>query len=160
MSALSPSGLAPGAPAPDFSLPTDDGSEVSLAALRGQKLVIYFYPADDTATCTTEALDFSAAKADFDAAGTRIIGISPDSVASHAKFRKKRGLDITLAADEDHRIAEAYGVWQEKQMYGRTYMGVVRTTFLIGTDGRIASIWTVKRVKGHVAEVLAAAAAL
>lgn len=154
------SGLVIGDLAPDFVLPTHTGGSLSLAALRGKTLVLYFYPGDDTPTCTTEALDFTAAKSDFDAAGTLIIGISPDSVASHAKFVAKRGLGITLAADEDHVVAEAYGVWREKKMYGRSFMGIVRTTFLIGADGRIAAIWPVSRVKGHVAEVLAAARAL
>lgn len=152
--------LAPGDNAPPFELPTDGEGSVSLADFHGRNLVIFFYPGDDTPTCTTEALDFTAAKADFDAAGTAILGISPDSAKSHARFRAKRGLDVLLAADETHQVAEAYGVWQEKQMYGRTYMGVVRTTFLIDADGRIARIWPKLRVKGHVAEVLSAAQAL
>ncbi|SHG08599.1 peroxiredoxin Q/BCP [Kaistia soli DSM 19436] len=152
--------LAPGDNAPSFELPTDDGGSASLAAFRGRKLVIFFYPGDDTPTCTTEALDFTTAMADFEAAGTTVLGISPDSVKSHARFRQKRGLGVLLASDETKDVVEAYGVWQEKQMYGRTYMGVVRTTFLIDAEGRIARIWPKLKVKGHVAEVLAAARAL
>ncbi|HWJ76265.1 MAG TPA: peroxiredoxin [Kaistia sp.] len=152
--------LVPGDNAPSFELPTDSGGSVALSAFRGRKLVIFFYPGDDTPTCTTEALDFTAARDDFEAAGTAILGISPDSVQSHEKFRQKRGLRVALASDETRDVVQAYGVWQEKQMYGRTYMGVVRTTFLIDAEGRIARIWPKLRVKGHVAEVLAAAKAL
>ena len=152
--------LAPGDNAPPFELPTDGGGSASLSAYRGRKLVIFFYPGDDGTTCTAEALDFTAAKGDFEAAGTALIGISPDSVKSHDKFKLKRGLDVTLASDESRSVVEAYGVWQEKQMYGRSYMGVVRTTMLIDGEGRIARIWPGVKVKGHVAEVLAAARAL
>lgn len=152
--------LAAGDNAPHFELPTDGGGSVSLAAFRGRKLVLFFYPGDDTPTCTTEALDFQAARADFEAAGVALLGMSPDSPGSHDKFKRKRGLELMLAADEALSVAKAYGLWQEKQMYGRTYMGIIRTTFLIDADGRIARIWKVARVKGHVAEVLAAAKAL
>ncbi len=152
--------LASGDNAPPFELPTDGGGSASLSAYRGRKLVIFFYPGDDGTTCTAEAQDFTAAKADFEAAGTAVIGISPDSVKSHDKFKLKRGLDVTLASDEAKGVLQAYGVWQEKQMYGRTYMGVVRTTMLVDAEGRIARIWPGVKVKGHVAEVLAAAKAL
>ncbi|MCX5479711.1 peroxiredoxin [Kaistia geumhonensis] len=151
---------AAGAPAPDFSLPTTGGGTATLKDYAGRKLVLYFYPGDDGSTCTAEALDFTSMLAEFEAAGTAVLGVSPDSVASHEKFAKKRGLGVTLAADEDTSVCQAYGVWQQKQMYGRTYMGVVRTTFLIDAEGRIARAWTVSRVKGHVAEVLEAARAL
>ena len=151
---------AAGARAPEFQLPTTGGGTAALKDYAGRKLVLYFYPGDGGSTCTTEALDFTAALADFEAAGTAVLGVSPDSVASHEKFATKRGLGVTLAADEDTSVCQAYGVWQQKQMYGRTYMGVVRATFLIDAQGRIARAWTVSRVKGHVAEVLEAAKAL
>jgi len=149
-----------GADAPDFALPTDDGGTASKAALAGRKFVLYFYPKDNTEGCTLEAIDFSARAAAFEAAGTSVIGVSPDSIRSHCRFRDKHALAIRLASDPDHAVCEAYGVWQQKQMYGRSYMGVVRTTFLIDAEGRIARIWKVARVKGHVDEVLAAARAL
>ncbi len=152
--------LAPGDNAPAFELPTDSGGSATLSAYRGRKLVIFFYPGDDGSSCTAEAQDFTAAKADFEAAGAAVIGISPDSVKSHDKFKLKRGVDVTLASDEAKSVVEAYGVWQEKQMYGRSYMGVVRTTMLIDAEGRIARIWPGVKVKGHVADVLAATRAL
>ncbi|MCX5493502.1 peroxiredoxin [Kaistia dalseonensis] len=152
--------LEAGSKAPDFLLPRDGGGNVGLADLKGKKVVLYFYPKDDTSGCTTEAIDFSARKAAFEAAGAIVIGVSPDSVASHDKFKKKHALTIDLAADVDKAMLEAYGVWQEKSMYGKKYMGVVRTTYLIDADGTIARVWQKVKVAGHVAEVLAAAQAL
>ena len=149
-----------GTPAPDFTLPRDGGGEITLSALRGAKVVLYFYPKDDTPGCTTEALDFTARAADFAAAGTTVIGISKDSVKKHDKFIAKHGLGIALASDEHGQTCEDYGVWVEKSMYGRKYMGVERTTFLIGRDGRIAKIWRKVKVPGHAEAVLAAARAL
>lgn len=152
--------LQVGDAAPDFSLPGDGGKTVSLAAMAGKAVVLYFYPKDDTSGCTMEAKDFNALKAEFAAAGAEIVGVSPDSAASHDKFKKKYDLGFALAADESKAMLEAYGVWVEKSMYGRKYMGVERTTFLIGKDGRIARIWPKVKVPGHAAEVLAAAKAL
>jgi len=149
-----------GASAPDFSLPTDGGGSVSLSALRGRPVVLYFYPKDDTSGCTLEAQTFTQLKPAFDKAGVEIIGISPDSAASHDKFKAKYDLALTLAADEEKEVANAYGVWVEKSMYGRKYMGVERSTFLIDRDGRIARAWTKVKVPGHADEVLAAAKAL
>ncbi len=149
--------LAPGDKAPDFSLPGDGGTTLSLASAAGKKLVLYFYPKDDTSGCTQEAKEFNALRAEFAAAGTEIIGVSPDSVASHAKFRKKYDLGFALAADEGKTMLEAYGVWVEKSMYGRKYMGVERTTFLIDAAGTIIHVWSKVKVPGHVDEVLARA---
>ncbi len=146
--------------APDFSLPTDGGGSVILSALQGKPVVVYFYPKDDTSGCTKEAIGFTEAKADFDGLNTTIIGISPDSVAKHDKFIAKHNLAIQLAADEDKEAAQAFGVWVEKSMYGKKYMGVERSTFLIGTDGKIAKAWRKVKVPGHVDEVLAAVKAL
>lgn len=151
---------APGQPAPDFDLAADGGGRVRLAELKGRKLVLYFYPKDDTSGCTKEAEGFSAAAAAFAAAGTVVIGISKDSVASHDKFKAKYGLDLTLAADPDGAAVEAYGVWVEKSMYGRKYMGIERATFLIDAEGRLARIWRKVKVPGHVEEVLKAAQVL
>lgn len=152
--------LKEGDSAPEFSLPADHGQSVTLNALKGSKVVLYFYPKDDTPGCTTEALNFSAAQADFEAAGALIIGMSPDSIKMHDKFKKKHSLAITLAADEEKSTLMAYGVWVEKSMYGKTYMGVERSTFLIDTEGRIAKIWRKVKVPGHVEEVLAATKSL
>lgn len=149
-----------GMEAPDFTLPADDGSTVRLAGLRGAPVVVYFYPKDDTSGCTREARDFSALSSEFAAAGARVIGISPDSVSSHQRFRDKYGLSVTLASDADKTAATAYGVWVEKSMYGRKYMGVERSTFLIDRKGRIARVWRKVKVPGHAAEVLAAVRAL
>ena len=146
-----------GADAPDFALPTDDGGTASKAALAGRKFVLYFYPKDNTEGCTLEAIDFSARAAAFEAAGTSVIGVSPDSIRSHCRFRDKHALAIRLASDPDHAVCEAYGVWQEKQMFGRRYMGVVRSTFLVGADGRIAAVWSPVRVDGHAEAALAMA---
>ena len=144
--------------APDFTLAGAEGP-LSLADFAGRKLVVYFYPKDDTPGCTTEGKGFSALKAEFDAADTAIIGISRDSVASHAKFRAKHGLTVALGSDEG-AVTEAFGVWVQKSMYGKTYMGVERATFLIGRDGRVARTWPKVKVAGHAEEVLAAARAL
>lgn len=143
--------------APDFKLSDCGGNTVALSDFKGQRVVVYFYPKDDTSGCTAEAQDFTALSDDFAAAGTIVLGISPDSVASHCKFRDKYGLSVRLLSDVDKRAALAYGVWVEKSMYGRTYMGIERSTFLIDADGRIAREWRKVKVKGHAAEVLAAA---
>lgn len=143
--------------APDFKVALDDGSTLNLKALRGAPVVLYFYPKDDTSGCTREAQDFTAAAKDFGKLGVTVIGISPDSIESHKKFRSKHKLAVHLGADEDRKIIEKYGVWVEKSMYGRKYMGVERATFLIGADGRVARIWRKVRVPNHVKEVLAAA---
>jgi peroxiredoxin Q/BCP len=150
----------PGGRAPDFALPVDGGGSVSLKSFKGRKLVLYFYPKDDTSGCTQEAIDFNRLKKDFEKADAAILGASPDSVASHAKFKVKHGLDIALASDEAKAMLEAYGVWVEKSMYGRKYMGVERTTFLIDRAGVIAEVWSKVKVPGHAEAVLAAAKAL
>ena len=146
-----------GDPAPDFELPTESGEKLKLAKLKGKPVVVYFYPKDDTSGCTLEAKDFSAMAAQFQKAGVAVIGVSPDSVESHRKFQKKYDLKVQLAADEDKAVATAFGVWVEKSMYGRKYMGVERSTFLIDKKGRIARSWRKVRVPGHAAEVLEAA---
>ncbi|NUB43091.1 peroxiredoxin [Fertoebacter nigrum] len=143
-------------PAPDFTLPRDGGESITLSALRPQKVVVYFYPKDDTTGCTLEAQEFTARLADFTAAGATVIGISKDSVKSHDKFCKKYGLSIILASDENGTTCEDYGVWAEKSMYGKTYMGIERSTFLVDGSGNLARIWRKVSVKGHVDEVLAA----
>jgi peroxiredoxin Q/BCP len=148
--------LADGDKAPDFELLAAAGKPVQLADFAGRKLVLYFYPKDDTSGCTKQAIDFNALRADFAKAGTDILGVSPDSVASHLKFRKKYDLALPLASDEAKDTLNAYGVWTQKSMYGRKYMGVERTTFLI-KDGRIARIWRKVSVPGHAEEVLEAA---
>lgn len=146
--------------APDFTLPRDGGGTVTLSALRPGKVVVYFYPKDDTPGCTTEAIDFTARKDAFAAAGVTVIGISKDSPASHDKFCRKHGLGIVLASDEGATTCEDYGVWGEKSMYGKTFWGVERSTFLIGGDGRIARVWRKVKVPGHAEAVLEAARAL
>jgi peroxiredoxin Q/BCP len=146
--------------APDFSLPTNGGGAVSLLSLLGKKVILYFYPKDNTEACTLEAIDFTTLADAFKAADAVIIGISPDSVRKHDNFCSKHGLGIILASDEDRNVIEAYGLWVEKQMYGRKYMGVERTTYLIGRDGRIVNVWHKVKVKGHAEEVLEAAKAL
>ena len=155
-----PSELQPGAKAPAFTLPRDGGGMISLADFAGRKLVLYFYPRADTPGCTKEAIDFNRLKAAFGKAGTGILGVSADPVPAQDKFKAKHNLCISLASDEAHRMLEAYGVWQEKSMYGRKFMGVVRATFLIGPDQRIAQVWPKVSVAGHAEEVLAAAKAL
>jgi peroxiredoxin Q/BCP len=146
--------------APDFQLPLDDGSMVTLSALRGHPVVVYFYPKDDTSGCTREAIDFSALADEFARLGVRVVGISPDSTTKHLKFRQKHALQVWLAADEDKTAAEAFGVWQEKKLYGRAFMGIVRSTFLVDAEGRIARTWPKVSVTGHAAEVLEAAKSL
>ena len=152
--------LAAGAKAPDFKLPTDGGGSVTLANFKGKKLVLYFYPRADTPGCTKEAIAFSKLKPAFDKAGTAVVGVSADPVKAQDAFKRKHGLSTPLASDETHRMLESYEVWGEKSMYGKTYMGIVRTTILIGPDGRIAQIWPKVKVDGHAEEVLAAARAL
>jgi thioredoxin-dependent peroxiredoxin len=152
--------LAEGAKAPAFKLPRDGGESVSLADFKGRKLVIYFYPKADTPGCTQESIDFSKLRAEFSKSGTDILGVSADPVAAQEKFKKKHGLGMPLLSDEAHKMLEAYGVWGKKSMYGKTFMGIVRSTVLIGPDGRIARIWPKVKVAGHAAEVLAAAKAL
>ena len=149
-----------GKKAPDFNLIDDSGASVQLSKFKGGPLVVYFYPKDDTSGCTAEAKDFSCLVDEFAKAGAEIIGISPDSAAAKKKFKAKHGLDLRLAADEDKKAAEAYGVWVEKSMYGRTYMGVERSTFLIDKAGRIAKSWRKVKIPGHAGEVLAALKAL
>jgi peroxiredoxin Q/BCP len=146
-----------GAAAPEFRLPTDDGGELRLSDLRGRKVVLYFYPKDDTSGCTMEAKDFTRLAPEFRARGIAVVGVSPDSAASHRKFKDKYELDLILAADDAKKVVQDYGVWAEKSMYGRKYMGVERTTFLIDGDGRIARVWPKVKVAGHAEEVLAAA---
>lgn len=142
-----------GKKAPDFSLETTAGKR-RLKDYAGRWLVLYFYPKDDTPGCTSEALDFSAHAKAFEEAGADLLGVSRDSLKRHEKFAAKHDLAVPLGADDDGIVTEAYGVWEEKAMYGRTYMGIVRRTFLIGPDGRIVRIWPKVKVKGHAAEVL------
>jgi peroxiredoxin Q/BCP len=151
---------AAGTKAPAFDLPTDGGGKLSLKTLKGKKVVLYFYPKDDTSGCTREAIDFNGLKSEFEKAGAVIVGVSPDSPASHDKFKKKHALDFPLIADEEKAMLEAYGVWVEKSMYGRKYMGVERTTLLIDADGKVARVWSKVKVPGHAQEVLAAALAM
>jgi thioredoxin-dependent peroxiredoxin len=152
--------ISAGDTAPDFTLPRDGGGTVTLSALRPGKVVLYFYPKDDTPGCALEAQDFNARLADFTAAGATVIGISKDSVKSHDKFCKKHGLGIVLASDEGTTTCEDYGTWVEKSMYGKTYMGIARATFLIDSVGKVAKVWPKVSVKGHADEVLAAVQAL
>ena len=135
-------------------------AKISLGALRGRKVVLYAYPKDNTPACTEEAIAFNRLRREFADCGTELIGVSPDSVKRHASFKTKHGLDFPLLADEDHAVAEAYGVWQEKTLYGRTSMGIVRSTFLIGADGVIVRAWRKVKVEGHAEAVLAAAKAI
>ena len=148
--------LQHGEMAPNFTLPRDGGGEVALSQFKGRRLVLFAYPKDDTSGCTAEALAFNALKADFTKAGAEIVGISPDSVKSHDKYKAKHALDLILASDETKATLEAYGVWVEKSMYGRKYMGVERTTFLMDETGKIAHIWRKVKVPGHAEAVLAA----
>lgn len=146
-----------GDPVPDVALEGPDGTRISPADFSGQKLVLYFYPKDDTSGCTREAQDFSALAADFEAAGTWVLGVSKDSPASHGKFTAKHDLKVKLASDSDGSACEAFGTWTEKSMYGRKYMGIERTTFLIDRDGVVSQVWRKVRVPGHADAVLAAA---
>lgn len=152
--------LAVGAKAPAFSLPRDDSSIVSLKDFMGRKLVLYFYPKADTPGCTKEAIAFSGLRAGFSKAGAEILGVSADSVEAQDKFKTKHKLKIPLASDETKKMLAAYGAWGEKSMYGRKFMGVMRKTYLIDTQGRIAQVWPKVRVDGHAEEVLEAARAL
>jgi thioredoxin-dependent peroxiredoxin len=146
---------------PDIAMTTPDGGSVKPSDFKGQKLVVFFYPKDDTPGCTTENKDFSAMKGEFDAAGVALLGVSKDTPAKHQKFIAKHGLTAPLASDaEAGGLSDALGVWAEKQMYGKTYMGMVRATYLVDVEGRIARIWDKVKVKGHAEDVLAAAKAL
>lgn len=148
--------LAVGQPAPDFKLPTDKGQLVSLADYRGKKVVLYFYPEDDTPGCTTEACSFRDGLGDLQQHGAVVLGVSADSVDSHVQFKRKYRLNFPLLSDVDKQAINAYGVWQEKMMFGRKYMGIVRTTFIIDEQGKITKIFPKVRVDGHFEEVLAA----
>jgi peroxiredoxin Q/BCP len=149
-----------GAPAPPFDLPTDGGGRIALDDLKEKTVVLYFYPKDDTAGCTREAVDFSGAAKAFRRAGAVVVGVSKDSPAKHDKFKQKHGLTITLASDEEGETVAAYGSWVEKTLYGRKYMGIDRSTFVIDGKGVIRKIWRKVRVNGHVEEVLEAAKAI
>ncbi len=146
--------LKPGDRAPAFNLITDQGDSVSLSKLKGKLIVLYFYPKDDTSGCTLEALNFSAKAKEFAKAGTLVIGVSKDSPASHQKFKAKHGLNVLLASDEDGKACNAYGVWVEKSMYGRKYMGIERATFIIDVTGKLLAVWRKVKVPGHVELVL------
>lgn len=147
-------------PAPDFTLPVTGGDTVTLSALKGGPVVLFFYPRDDTPGCTKENIGFSAAQSDFDATGTKLFGISRDTMAKHDKFMAKHDLTVPLLSDEEGSVTEAYGVWVEKNMYGKKSMGIERATYLIDADGKIAQIWRKVKVPGHVEAVLEAARAL
>jgi len=149
-----------GAKAPDFTAVAHDGSQVKLSAFKGRPVVLYFYPKDDTPGCTVEACGFRDAHAQFGRHKAVVLGVSPDSPRSHVKFREKFGLPFTLLADENHALAEKFGAWREKSMYGKSYMGVARSTFVIDRAGRIAKVFTAVKPEGHEREVLAAVAAL
>jgi peroxiredoxin Q/BCP len=149
--------IALGGKAPSFKLPHDGGGEVSLADFKGRKLVLYFYPKADTPGCTVEAQDFSRLGPAFHRAGTAVLGVSADPLPKLERFKTKRDLSIMLASDESHEMLTAYGVWAKKSMYGRSYMGILRNTYLIGPDGKFARIWEKVKVAGHAEEVLAAA---
>ncbi|WP_371168938.1 thioredoxin-dependent thiol peroxidase [Aliiroseovarius sp. 2305UL8-7] len=146
--------------APDFTLPQDGCDPVTLSKLAPAPVILYFYPKDSTPGCTTEALDFTALLPEFDALGARVFGISKDSLKRHENFRAKQNLSVALLSDADGTVCEDYGTWGEKKNYGRTYMGITRTTFLIGSNGKIAQVWNKVKVKGHAEEVLAATKAL
>jgi peroxiredoxin Q/BCP len=152
--------LGPGDRAPAFRLQTDGDAEISSAVLKGEPYALYFYPKDNTAGCTNEAINFSEAKRKFAALGVEIVGVSKDSVESHGKFRKKYNLKITLASDDELKTASSYGVWIEKSLYGRKYMGMDRATFLVDSKGVIRGVWRKVRVPGHVEAVLIAAKSL
>jgi peroxiredoxin Q/BCP len=142
--------------APDFTLYADDGRKVKLSALRGRPVVVYFYPKDDTPGCTREACAFRDRKAEIVRLGATVLGISPDDVESHRAFRDKYGLNFPLLADPEHKVAEKYGVWRERNMYGKTVMGIQRSTFVIGAEGRVARVWRNVKVDGHHEQVLSA----
>jgi len=146
--------LNPGDPAPAFDLPTAGGGRVSLAGLKGKRVILYFYPKDDTPGCTTEALNFAEKAKQIAKANAVVVGVSRDSVASHDKFAAKYGLKLQLASDEDGKVCEAYGVWKEKSLYGRKFMGIERSTFLLDEKGRIKHVWRKVKVAGHADAVL------
>lgn len=148
--------VEPGSPAPDFTLPSDTEGDVTLSDFRGRPVVLYFYPKDDTSGCTRQACGIRDSLPRFDEVDAVVLGVSPDSVESHAKFRAKHDLNFPLLADEDHEVSQAYGVWKEKQMYGNTYMGIERSTFLIDADGVVQEAWRKVRPKGHAEKVLTA----
>jgi peroxiredoxin Q/BCP len=150
--------LKEGDPAPDISTPTDSGEQFELSSLKGKNVVLYFYPKADTPGCTKEACEFRDTSNKFSKANTVIVGVSPDQSKAQAKFKDKFDLPFTLLADSDHKAAEAYGVWKEKSMYGKKYLGIERTTFVIGADGKIRKIFPKVKVEGHAEEVLAAIA--
>lgn len=152
--------LDEGMKAPGFDLPRDGGGNVSLEALSGKKVVLYFYPKDDTSGCTVQAVDFTALSAEFAKAGAVVVGMSPDPVKAHDKFIAKHDLGVILASDEDKSVLEAYGVWKEKSMYGRKYMGVERSTFIIDSNGKIVRLWRKVKAKGHAEAVLEAVQSL
>lgn len=152
--------LKEGSKAPSFDLPSDDGGTISLTDFKGRKLVLFFYPRADTPGCTRESIEFSKLRAAFAKAGTDVLGISADPVKAQEAFKKKHKLTVGLLSDEKHKMLEAYGAWGKKSMYGKTFMGIIRSTVLIGADGKIARIWPKVRVDGHAEEVLAAAKAL
>ena len=152
--------MAEGQRAPAFRLPRDGGNVVTLSDYAGQKLVLFFYPRADTPGCTREAIDFTRLKDAFAAAGTAVLGISADPLKAQEKFRDKHSLGIPLISDEQHEMLEAYGAWGEKSMYGKSFLGILRTTLLIGPDGKVAMIWRKVRVDGHADEVLLAARSL
>ena len=149
-----------GSPAPEFDLPTDGGGRIRLADLGGRPVGLYFFPKVRTPGCTTQACDFTALAPDFAALGATVIGLSPDSPASHDRFKAKQELAVTLASDETKDVLTAYGVWGEKALYGRKYMGVTRSTVLVGPDGRVARVWPKVKVAGHAKAVLEAVQAL
>ncbi len=148
--------IEPGSKAPDFSLSADDGQKVKLSALKGTPVVLYFYPKDDTPGCTREACAFRDRKKELVKLGAKVLGVSPDDVASHVKFRDKFELNFPLLADADHKVADKYGAWREKNMYGKKSLGIQRSTYLIDADGRVAKVWKKVNVDGHDEEVIAA----
>ncbi|MEM7505979.1 MAG: thioredoxin-dependent thiol peroxidase [Pseudomonadota bacterium] len=152
--------LEAGQKAPDFSLPSNGGGKISLADCAGKTLILYFYPKDDTSGCTKQAIGFTEHLAEFEAAGARVVGVSKDPVKKHDKFIDKHDLKIDLLSDEDSDLCERYGVWVEKSMYGKKYMGIERSSFLIGADGTIQQVWRKVKVPGHVEAVLDAVKAL
>jgi peroxiredoxin Q/BCP len=149
--------ISVGSPCPDFQLPDDTGTTVSLADLQGKPFVLFFYPKDDTSGCTQEAIDFTRLKPEFTALGIEVLGVSPDPVKKHGKFRDKHALGTRLLSDEEKVLLGAFGVWVQKSMYGKSYMGVERTTALVAADGKISALWPKVKVPGHAEEVLAAA---
>jgi peroxiredoxin Q/BCP len=148
--------VEPGKKAPDFTLPADDGGKIKLSALRGQPVVLYFYPRDNTPGCTREACAFRDQRSRLASLGAKVLGVSTDSIASHEKFRDKFKLNFPLLADEDHNVAEKYGAWREKNLYGKKSMGIQRSTFLIDAEGKVAKVWKKVSVDGHDEEVIAA----